>query len=77
MKSIVEFLYTGEADVCQEDLDSFMANAKELEVKGLSVKKSQVDLLPSSQIKVMNETFEINKANSEEITIDHKSTLHH
>jgi len=77
MNAIVEFLYTGEADVCQEDLDSFMVNAKELEVKGLSINQSQENLLPSSQIKVSKETFEVDKAYSEEATIDHKSTLDH
>ena len=33
--AIVDFLYFGEADVCQENLDSFLAIAEELQLKGL------------------------------------------
>ena len=34
---MVDFLYHGEANVCQENLDSFLALAEELKLKGLSV----------------------------------------
>ena len=34
--AIVDFLYLGEANVCQENLDSFLALAEELKLKGLS-----------------------------------------
>ena len=34
--AIVDFLYHGEANVCQENLDSFLALAEELKLKGLS-----------------------------------------
>ena len=34
--SMVDFLYLGEANVCQENLDSFLALAEELKLKGLS-----------------------------------------
>ena len=33
--AIVDFLYSGEANVCQENLDSFLAIAEELQLKGL------------------------------------------
>ena len=33
--AIVDFLYRGEANVCQENLDSFLAIAEELQLKGL------------------------------------------
>ena len=36
LMAIVDFLYHGEANVCQENLDSFLALAEELELKGLS-----------------------------------------
>ena len=36
LKSIVDFLYLGEANVHQENLDSFLAIAKDLQMKGLS-----------------------------------------
>ena len=35
MVAIVDFLYVGEANVYQEDLDSFLAIAEELQLKGL------------------------------------------
>ena len=34
--AIVDFLYNGEANVCQENLDSFLALAEELKLKGLT-----------------------------------------
>ena len=33
--AIVDFLYCGEANICQENLDSFLAMAEELQLKGL------------------------------------------
>ena len=33
--AIVDFLYTGEANICQESLDTFIAVAEELQLKGL------------------------------------------
>ena len=35
LKAIIEFLYTGETNICEENLDSFLAIAEELKVKGL------------------------------------------
>ena len=34
--AILDFLYHGEADVCQDNLDSFLAIAEDLKLKGLS-----------------------------------------
>ena len=34
--AIIEFLYNGEANIFQESLDSFLALAEELQLKGLS-----------------------------------------
>ena len=36
LMAIVDFLYRGEANVCQENLDSFLALAEELKLKGLT-----------------------------------------
>ena len=35
LNSILDFLYTGEANVFQENLDSFLSIAEELQLKGL------------------------------------------
>ena len=34
--AIVDFIYHGEANICQEDLDGFLALAEELQLKGLA-----------------------------------------
>ena len=39
--SILDFLYFGEANVFQEDLDSFLAIAEEIELKGLTNQTSK------------------------------------
>ena len=36
LKAIVDFLYCGEANVCQDNLDGFLAIAEELQLQGLS-----------------------------------------
>ena len=36
LMAIVDFIYHGEAYICQEDLDGFLALAEELQLKGLS-----------------------------------------
>ena len=35
LMAIVDFLYCGQANICQENLDSFLAIAEELQLKGL------------------------------------------
>ena len=39
--AMVDFLYFGEANVCQENLDSFLAIAEELKLKGLTGQHSE------------------------------------
>ena len=41
--AVVDFLYRGEANVFQENLDSFLAIAEELQLKGLMGKTDEVD----------------------------------
>ena len=41
LKAIVDFLYFGEANIYQENLDSFLAIAEELQLKGLEGSKDQ------------------------------------
>ena len=40
--AIVDFLYRGEANVFQENLDSFLAIAEELQLKGLMGKTNEM-----------------------------------
>ena len=48
--SMVDFLYIGEANVYQENLDSFLAMAEELKLKGLK-RQEEVDLPPEKALK--------------------------
>ena len=49
LQAIVDFLYLGEANVYQENLDSFLAVAEELQLKGLKGNED-VETLPQTQI---------------------------
>ena len=42
LAALVDFLYFGQANVCQENLDSFLAIAEELQLKGLEGSKDHV-----------------------------------
>ena len=46
LEAIVDFLYCGEANVFQENLDSFLAIAEELQLKGLTGQDSGNDSAP-------------------------------
>ena len=65
--AIVDFLYGGEANVFQEDLDSFLAIAEELQLKGLTgtgeankeaeEPKSKKDFEPKRELKQTDKTL--------------------
>ena len=46
LRAIVDFLYCGEANVYQENLDSFLAIAEELQLKGLVGKSDKDEVVP-------------------------------
>ena len=48
LNSILDFLYTGEANVFQENLDSFLSIAEELQLKGLVGSKDGEEQMSSS-----------------------------
>ena len=83
LMAIVDFLYFGEANVFQEDLDSFLALAEELELKGLKDSNAENDWKetnPLSQIKPtskkqtpqMTENAKVKKPNKNVATMDNK-----
>ena len=41
LNAVVDFIYHGEVDICQEDLDTFLKLAEELELKGLKVSEPE------------------------------------
>ena len=54
--SILDFLYSGEAYVHQEDLDSFLAIADEIQLKGLTGQTSIEDEQKTNFVEPMNRT---------------------
>ena len=51
LTAIVDFLYFGEANVYQENLDSFLAIAEELQIKGLVGSKYQQESYEAEQLR--------------------------
>ena len=51
LTAIVDFLYFGEANVYQENLDSFLAIAEELQIKGLAGSTYQQESYEAEQLK--------------------------
>ena len=51
LASVLDFLYFGEANVYQEDLDSFLAIAQEIKLKGLTGQTSSEILLEQENIR--------------------------
>ena len=72
--SMVDFLYHGEANVYQENLDIFLAMADELQLKGL--KKGEEEEVETIQEKVANRPISQGSANNTITTSKHKTTLH-
>ena len=62
--AMVDFLYLGEANVCQENLDSFLAFAEELKLKGLTGRSApQEELKPETKMFTVPLKMEKNKPN--------------
>ena len=56
--AIIDFVYYGEANICQENLDSFLAVAQELQLKGLLKEKAADDWLIQNETTVKAEKKE-------------------
>ena len=53
LNNIVDFLYHGEADIFQENLESFLALAEELQLRGIAdqlVEKQETNLKPAKAV---------------------------
>ena len=53
LNNIVDFLYYGEADIYQENLESFLALAEELQLRGIAdqlVEKQETNLKPAKAV---------------------------
>ena len=71
--TMVDFLYNGEANVYQENLESFLAMAEELKLKGLK-RQEEVDLPPETASK--RQTQDQSKARSKFPTSKQKTLTH-
>ena len=68
LSAIVDFLYFGEANIQQEKLDSFLAIAEELQLKGLMGRDDQPEVLQKEihkrhQAKTLPEETALNSHN--------------
>ena len=63
LEAIVDFIYNGEANIYQKDLDGFLALAEELQIKGLAGSANEhpeaVEHQPQKQKKIKRETFDM------------------
>ena len=55
ISAIVDFLYRGEANVFQENLDSFLAIAEELQLQGLMGKSDEDEMIQKEIYKIPND----------------------
>ena len=55
--AMVDFLYFGEANVFQENLDSFLAIAEELQLKGLMGKADGEEKIPTETVEMLPKKF--------------------
>ena len=51
LSNIMDYIYHGEVNIYQDDLDAFLALAEELQVKGLAEYASAIDEVQSNQVK--------------------------
>ena len=77
--SILDFLYSGEAYVHQEDLDSFLAIAEEIQLKGLTGQTSIEDEEKTKFVEPLNRNknmFQKAKAHQQKIITKETVSLH-
>ena len=69
LDAMVDFLYYGEANVCQENLDSFLALAAEFKLQGLTGQQDEEMMKPSQREIGPETTFRREKMNTEKSNI--------
>ena len=73
--AIVDFLYCGEANVYQENLDSFLAIAEELQLKGLMGKANAGDEVVKTETVEMPISKKVNQINKKFTNISKDSSV--
>ena len=74
LSAIIDFLYRGEANVFQENLDSFLAIAKELQLKGLMGKADYGEMVQTETVEMPVPKKE-NQVHKKEANISQSSGL--
>ena len=76
LRSIIDFMYLGEAEVAQDDLDNFMRVASRFQVKGLSLNESTKPSEEGLKQQAVNSCVEYNNLQNEVETIEEASKPH-
>ena len=71
--SMVDFLYNGEANIFQENLDSFLAMTEELRLEGLK-RQVEVEDQPPEKTSFSSSTQGSNETNTEHPALKHKTS---
>ncbi|CAL4161549.1 unnamed protein product [Meganyctiphanes norvegica] len=58
MEYLLEFIYKGQVDICENDIDAFMNTARYLDIKGLSAPDGYEDSIHDDNVKVKDEPDE-------------------
>ena len=72
LTAIIDFLYLGEANIFQEELDSFLALAKELQLKGLEGNSEET--VPDHQTETFDHTERRALVNQKQIVTERKKS---
>ena len=72
--AIIDFLYFGEANVTQENLDSFLAIAEELQLKGLMGNVSGVEAEMSTEFSLNQKKNKIKSSVSQFSSVSHNNS---
>merc|ERR1719319_2118677 len=64
LASVVDFMYYGQADVQQENLNSFLALAEEFELKGLTRQQKTEDLSRTEQKRIKRRSVDQKEVNN-------------
>ena len=62
-------MYYGEANVYQEDLDSFLAIAEEIQLKGLTGQTNTTDLVEEQENPIHKRNVEVKKSTPREMNL--------
>ena len=72
LESVLDFIYHGEVNVAQNDLNSFLAVAEELQIKGLTQRESQTE---SAAKKSLHQPKVLNHGSSRELMKSSKPAI--